>query len=71
MTSTVPSNFWPEPCQKCNGYRLIEGADGVWRCVVCEEQTCRRRWAKTMQWLQTKKGIQDGKRVGRASRRMG
>ena len=71
MNSTALSNFWPEPCDKCNGYRLIEGCDGVWRCVVCDEQVCRRRWAKTIKWLQAKKDIQDGKRVGRPRGRMG
>jgi len=55
------SNCEPEPCKQCNGYRLIEGCDGVWRCVVCDEQTCRKRWALTMKWLEHKQEIKDGR----------
>ena len=51
------------PACGCGRLKNMLGCDGSWRCAVCDVAECKRRWAKTMKWLQVKDDVLSGKIV--------
>lgn len=57
------------PACECGRLKNMLGGDCRWRCAVCEVEECKRRWAKTLKWLQTKADVEAGKFVNPPRRR--